>query len=456
MDRLKNELGQALLLVMMVLMVLMMIGAAALTRTSSSHIRSFEQKKMVQSSYIAEAGVERVLAMIKNNPDWLTETADFNVQNEYTNYPPSLQNIDFAGGKIEEVKVSRTTSGGDGPISFCIESRGSYQGATRTINVTGEVSDGISFAKGIWINSASEFKNKVECYCDIICKNTLTFKNNDVVGGNIIAEGTVDVKNGMTAYSIISGQDVIIKNGFIMTDKFEIIESDLEVISQIKSGGNVSIDKGEVGGNVVAIGDIELVNQVIIFGDAYYNGKLTMDDTKSSIEGEIYEGVAIPFEVNIPPLPVIDEDTYSENPDRIIDSGILSGAYDIDGITYVPGNLNISGTYSGKGVVAVHGKVTISGDLLRANEDSCLVIIALGQDEGVGISSNNKKTYAHLYSPYKIDLDTDLFYGSIICDSIYLSNKTMVYYDKELYENQPDGLTSVVKIKSWKEAFPVF
>lgn len=453
MIRLKNESGQALLLVMMVLMVLMLIGAAALTRTSSSHIRSFEQKKMVQSSYIAEAGIEKVLAHIKNDYKWLKDLEP----NKDTNYIFAENGetfLDYAGGRIG-VKVTRTSTG-DNPTTFYIESRGDYQDATRTINVTGEVRDGITFARGIWVNSASEFGNKVECYCDIICNSTLTFKNNDIVGGNIIAEGTVDVKNGMTAYSIISGQDVLIKNNLIISDQGEIIESNLDVISQIKAGRNISIDKGFVGGQVSALGDIILENKVDITGDVYYNGELYMDNTKSST-GTLYEDKAVQFEVNIPPLPVIDEDMYSENPDRTIDTGILSGdGYDINGITYAPGNLDISGTYSGRGVVVVQGKVTISGDLIRANEESCLVIIALGQVDGVGISSNNNTTYAHLFSPYLIDLYTDLFYGSIICDSVELGNKTVVRYDDKLYQNQPDGLESAVKIKTWKESYPVF
>ncbi|TEB17569.1 hypothetical protein Psfp_00441 [Pelotomaculum sp. FP] len=440
MERLKNESGQALFLVMMVLMVLMLIGAAALTRTSSSHIRSFEQKKMVQSSYIAEAGVEKVLAHIKNDFEWL-KALEPNKDTNYVFAENGETFLDYAGGRITSVKVTRTSTGND-PTTFCLESRGDYQGATRTINVTGEARDGITFAKGIWVNSATEFENKVECYCDIIGRSTLTFKNNDIVGGNIIAEGTVDVKKGITAYSIISGQDVL-------------IESNLEVISQIKAGGNIRIDKGFAGGQVSAIGDIILENTVDITGDVYQNGELYMNDKKPST-GTLHKGEAVPFEVNIPSLPVIDKNMYSENPNQTIESGILSGTYDINGITYAPGDLDISGNYSGRGVIVVQGKVTISGDLIRANEDSCLVIIALGQVDGVGISSNNKTTYAHLFSPYLIDLNTELFYGSIICDSVKLGNKTVVRYDNDLYRNQPDGLAAAVKVKSWKEANPVF
>ncbi|MDD4239609.1 MAG: hypothetical protein PHT62_13820 [Desulfotomaculaceae bacterium] len=447
MIRLKNESGQALLLVLMVIMVLVMIGAAALTRTSGSRLRSFEEKKMVQASYIAEAGTEKALASVKNDPTWLKGLA-YNTVNNY------ITDLAYAGGQITSVKVIRTSSNEANPTIFSIESTGDYQGTTRTIKVTGEVRDGITFAKGIWVNSATNFENKVECYCDIICKSTLTFKNNDIVYGNIVAEGTVDVKNGMTAYSIISGQDVIIKNNLVISDQNELIESNLEVTSQIIAGGNVNIDKGFVGGKVSAIGNITLENKVNITGDVYFNGELYMDNDKSST-GTPHKGGAVPFEVNIPSLPVIDEDMYS-NPDRTIDSGILSGDYDIDGINYAPGNLDISGTYSGKGVIVAHGKVTISGDLFRANEDSSLVIIALGQVDGVGISSNNETTYAQLFSPYLIDLNTDKFYGSMICDSVELGNKTVVRYDDDLYQNQPEGLASFVKVKSWKENYSVF
>ena len=453
MERVKNESGQALLLVVMVLMALTLIGAAALTRTGSSRIRSFEQKKMVQSSYIAEAGAEKVLARIKNDLAWLKALKP-DKDTHYIFAENGETFLDYAGGRIAYVKVTRT-SAGNSPTTFCLESRGDYQGATRTVNVTGEACDGIAFPKGIWVNAATEFENKVECYCDIVGKSTLTFKNNDIVGGNIIAAGTVGVKNGMTAYSIVSGQDVFIKNGLVISDRDELIESNLEVISQIKAGGNISIDKGFVGGQVSAIGDITLENKVNIAGDVYYNGELYMDDKKSST-GTLHKGEAVPFEVNIPSLPVIDKIMYSENPDYTIDSGVLSGIYDFNGIAYAPGDLDISGNYSGRGVVVAQGKATISGDLIRADEDACLVIIALGQVDGVGISSNNKTTYAHLFSPYLIDLNTELFYGSIICDRVKLGHKTVVRYDNDLYRNQPDGLAAAVKVRSWKEANPVF
>lgn len=448
MKIIKDESGQALFLVMMVIMVLILTGAATLTRTSSSRLRSFEEKRMVQASYIAEAGVEKALANVKNDPSWLKELP-YNTEDNY------IDNLIYAGGKISSVKVIRTSPSDANPTIFYIESTGEYQGATRTIKVTGEVRDGISFAKGIWLNSATEFGNKVDFYCDIVSKSALTFKNNCTVR-NIIAEGTVEAKNGMNANSIISGQDVIIKNNLVISNE-GIIESDIEIISQIKAGGNISIDKGSVGGQVSAIGNITLEKEVDIAGDVYYNGTLTIKDDKSST-GTLHKGGAVPFEVNIPPLPVIDEDIYSENPDRIIESGILSGdPFDITGITYAPGNLDISGTYSGQGVVVAHGKVTISGDLKRADEDSSLVIIAFGQVDGVGISSShNKTTYAHLFSPYKIALNTKNFYGSIICDSIDLDNNVLVSYDNDLYQNQPEGLSSAVKIKSWKEAYPVF
>jgi len=450
MDRLKNESGQALLLVMMVLMVLMLVGAASLTRASSSHMRSFEQMKMVQSSYIAEAGVEKVLAYIKNDYKWLKELP-YNVETVYAfegndsikGTEDDLTTLDYAGGTIDVVKITRTSADGENPTEFYIESRGTYLDATRTIKVTGEMYDPIDFNKGVWVQSSSVFSNNTVYYCNVTGQGDLTFSNNSYASGDILAGGSITLENNVNANSIFAGQDVEILNNVIVT-------------SLVKAGRDVIINNnGEVKGKVNAIRNVSLENNAKITGDVYYNGSISLGS--NAVTGPRHPGGAAPVTVDIPSFPVLDESIYMQYPNPA-PSGTLYGSFNIDGIYYVPGNLNISGTYYGNGMIVTHGKITITGDLIRGNKQSSLALIALGNNNGVGISgSNNATVYALLYSPYEIVLNNNyIFYGSLICNSVQVNNNTVVTYDDTLQINHPKWMTTVIKIKSWKEAFPVF
>jgi cytoskeletal protein CcmA (bactofilin family) len=438
MSRLQNESGQALLLVMMVLMMLLLLGSAALTRTGSSRVRSLEQQKMVQSIYIAEAGVEKALAYIKGDYLWLKGLTS-NTEYAY------ISNLDYAGGQIKEVKITRTSSI-DNPTSFCIESTGDYKGASRTLIVKGEIYDPIDFSKGVWIKDGlSIFSNNNRYDSDIISGGSLVFDNNEDFSGNILAEGSIILRNNAKAGSIVADHDVWLFNK-------------VEVTTQVVSGNDLHIENyGVLTCNALAYGNINMGNNSKIKGDVKYNGSLSLGDD-TLIEGTVTHGGVEPASVNLPAFPVLDESIFEDYPD-IDKSGNVSGSFNVDGIFYSPGDLNISGTYQGNGLIVAHGKVNITGDLIRADSQSSLAIVAFGQDDaGTGIRSiNNHSINALLYTPHKIVLTNNLeFYGSLICREIDVNSNGVVTYDQELNDNHKKWMTTVVKVKSWKELNPVF
>lgn len=439
MKILKDESGQALFIVMMVIMVLVLTGAASLTRTSGSRMRSFEEKKMVQASYIAEAGVEKALANIKSNYLWL-KGLEYNTE---TNYITALA---YAGGEIASVKLKRTSTGNN-PTTFFIESRGDYQGATRTIKVTGEMYDPIDFARGVWVKSDSVFSNNTIYYSNVTAQGDLQFDNNVIASGDVLVTGSLTLRNNMNANRIKAGEDIHIYNN-------------VKVNEGVIAGRDIIIEQnGGIDGYAKAIRNVTLYNNAEINGDLYYNG--TLVNNNGTINGDIHYPWGITsLDIDIPPFPVVEESLYDQFP-NIAPSGTLSGSFNVDGIHYVPGNLDIEGTYYGKGIIVTHGKVSITGNLMRASGDkqSSLAIIAFGKDaNGIGISSVNQSSVtALLYSPYKISLENKFqFFGSLVCDQVKVDNNAVVTYDATLHDNQPKWMTTVVKIKSWKEAYPVF
>lgn len=72
MDR-DGEKGQALVLTLIVLAVAMILSAATLTLATSHRLSVVKSIDRAQAFYTAQAGVERALAMIKNNPGLLEE-----------------------------------------------------------------------------------------------------------------------------------------------------------------------------------------------------------------------------------------------------------------------------------------------------------------------------------------------------------------------------------------------
>ncbi|MDD2442924.1 MAG: hypothetical protein PHS52_00275 [Desulfotomaculaceae bacterium] len=140
-----NDSGQALILVMMIMLLVLLMGSSMLTLGSESRQASFDEQRIAQAGYIAEAGIEKAMAKIKYDPFWL-KGLDLNKEATF------IQALGYAGGTITAVKLKRTSSAGN-PTRFYIESLGEYQGARRTIQVEGEMYDPIDFSKGIWVKS---------------------------------------------------------------------------------------------------------------------------------------------------------------------------------------------------------------------------------------------------------------------------------------------------------------
>ncbi len=435
MKNLKNESGQALALVMMVLAVMLLMGSSLLTQVGGSREASFEEGEIVRACYIAEAGVERAIAEIKNDSSWFKDlTLDEDVE--------FISNLNYGGGKIAAVTV-RKTSETENPTTFYIESVGEFGDAKRTIEVEGEMYDPVDFPRGVWVRSPSSFSNSSIIASDVTAEGALTFINNSTASGVITAAGDVTLSNNMTATRIITGGNLTVENN-------------VAVSMDVDAAGNVYLDNNAlIAGEVNAEGDIEMSNNSEITGEVYYNGSITKGSGAAT--GTEHPGEAEDVDVSIPSFPILDEDWYAENADQIL-AGDLSGSFSLDGIWYIPGSISISGTYSGNGTIVAGGKVIINGDLNRADTDSSLAVISFGNDEGVGIEvGNNTTAYALLYTENQIVISNNAHvHGSVICNELGLSNNARVTYDSTLQDDHPDWVTTVVGVTSWKEKYSVF
>jgi cytoskeletal protein CcmA (bactofilin family) len=305
----------------------------------------------------------------------------------------------------------------------------------------------------------SNFYNNSHYSSDITTQGELVFNNGVDFNGQIIAEKSVTLENTVKATSILSGGDVTILNN-------------VEVADYV-AGNNIEIkNNGKITGAAIAYGSITMGSPSEITGNVYYNLDLIRGGDNAKIGGTITQGGVPQPNVNIEKFPVLVESLYSQCPPppaMVTESGSykISGSFNVDGIYYVPGNLDIQGDYTGNGMIVTKGKVNITGDLKRYDENTfdgatpthSLAIAAFGQDtNGISINSLiNCSIEALLYTPNKIYLQNSAgFFGSMVCGQVDVKQNGKVFYDESLYTNHPKWLTTVVKIKSWKEANSVF
>lgn len=445
MNRLTNCSGQALLLVIMVTQVILLMSFSILTQGGESSKATFEEGKSVQAYYIAEAGAEMAIAKIKNDPQWLKDLA-VNTGVVY------LSSSAYAGGEIAGVTVKRT-SGAVNPTTFYIKSLGKYQGARRTIEVCGQMYDPVDYSRGVWVKSSSAFTKNSTVNSNVTAMDALTFTNNSTASGLITAAGDVSLGNNMTAGRIIAGRDVIVADDVRLTMEVDagrdvLMGGNSRINGVVNAVRNVSVGSGAM----IGYWTVEDGEQVFCGKDVYFNGSIVND----GLTGNQHPGDARPVNVSLPAFPALDQEWYVKNADRIL-QGNLTGLFNVDGILYAPGNISLSGTYSGNGAIVTGGRLTISGDLSRADEGSSLALIAFGNDGGVGIEvGSSVTTHTLLYCTNRIKiLNGSRLHGSVVCDQVDLNNAVIAYEDS-LQKNQPEWITTSVRITSWKEKYPVF
>jgi len=445
MSRLKNDSGQALALVMMVTLVILLMSLSVLTQGTESRKASFEERRIVQACYIAEAGAEKAIAEIKNNPLWLK---GLTLNTDYT----FISAVPYAGGQITSVKVKRITKSAN-PTRFFVESLGEYQGAKRTIQVQGEMYDPVDFSRGLWLRSSlSQFGQNSTVDSDIVVEGAITFENNCSVLRNITAAEDVTILQNMTAAKITTAGNLLINNNARAIMDVDaagdvILDNNTQINGVVNAVGNVSVGSGAMIGYETGDG----YSTVFHGKDVYFNGIIT----NNGQTGTQHPGEAHAVNVSLPSFPTLEQSWYAENADRIL-TGRLTGMFYVDGISYVSGDISISGIYSGAGAIVAGGKVTINGDLTRADTNSSLAIISFGSPAGIEVG-NNLTVHALLYTPDKVSIgDGTHVYGSVVCNVIDIGQGATLTGDDTMQNNQPKWITTAVSITSWKEKYSVF
>jgi len=227
--------------------------------------------------------------------------------------------------------------------------------------------------------------------------------------------------------------------------------------------GNFSLEpaEGVDGVKFVLNGDLDLGGASRIVGDVYASGTITGTD---KITGHAYAGYT-----GVPTFPVIEEEWYRIEAQRNgryyagdVVLGGESGSTSYAGIYFAEGAIEISGEYSGQAVIVAKGGITVEDDLKAESGNDLLVLISLAdvsirnfEVDAVVIAANTFQAWGKA-----------TLYGGLVARGLDLpgaggggGGAVGIVCNPQLVEGLPpevlQGVSSSIKIESWRERYPV-
>lgn len=401
------ERGQALILVMLVLLVVAVLGSAAITLATSHRQTAARQRNLVQSYYAADAGVERVLVMIRHTSGWLDGGWDSEGKKSLT--VPS-----YAGGSIN-VTV-RKLQGGPG-TGLEITSVGSSVKARKTLIVKVRV-----YTPGDLLKGVSIFPPAPDHLQKITGNFTLTGESGKPRPVFLI-DGSLDVRGATQKH----------------------IDADVYASSSIEGLAGANVHP-----NYSAIPPFPELKEEWYRNQAnyFYSGDTTFpQEAQKRDHGHGQDA------------------QKSDHEKGQGQEGRGDHVAQYDGVYFVDGDVQISGTYSGKAVIVATGKIEVSDDL-RAEErgEDLLVLISLGS--GVDIRKGNSIVDALIITngTFSAQGNAQLF-GGIIARQLdpnghvtITCDPTLIGSHQELLGLAFDGSSNPpgIRMESWSEQYPVF
>lgn len=433
-----NQKGYALIIVLVMTIVLFFTGSAALTMGSSVRKTAVLETDQKKAYYIAEAGIEKAIEKARQESIWVESL----VLNTEYNLVPDVIPAEYADGNLVHVKV-RKEFFNDSKTTLNIESKGRYRDVYRQIRVKVDLGKPMPFYRGLWTESPPDAPS--------------AFENNSVIGSNMLINGDIIFKQNCT----ILDKDVTVGGNVV-------IENNMNA-RNLKSGGRVTVsNNGRVEGNIQAVGDVIVKNNAVVTGDIRSMGNITLEqnavvggdvwangvvNNSSSKKEGIYPNQSMDLRFTVHPFPKIDLDWYHKNADYYYSgSQTWSGDLNLNGLYYIKGDLTIKGgTYSGVATVVVSGTVGINGNLDCTDiEQDDLCILSAGY-----VTLGNKKkdrVRALIYSPATVTIDNNTtLCGSLIARTLKQNNNAEFYFEPKMENNQPDWVTTSLKILSWEE-----
>ena len=398
-------------------LAMFLIGSAALAMgTKAKKIAAFEVDQD-QAFYIAEAGVEKVLADARNGPSWLV---NLSIGGSYDYLAGNLKGENNYGeGIFESINVKKITENKSQTI-LEIESQGRCKGSKKKIRATAslEALYAENLFRGFWVG------------------------NSAAPGGHVF---------NLTTDACFSGGEAVVNNGSYITGDFYSRE---KVYLQCEAGGETAVQ-----GDIYTLGGVAFTGMCppLITGQIYVDDINKVPDEVKNITIVMTTGELESIVPGISGFPALLSESrlkwYRENANfmqlPLVES---SGMVFQNGIYYLKGDHELSGTYSGNALVVIEGSAEL-GTLTRNNAGDSIAVLASGQ-----ISCNEAcaEVEALLYAKELVSFN-DMVHvkGSVL--SGFLTgegSQISITQDDDLFNNfreSSNWTTCFVKITKWSE-----
>jgi len=345
-----NDKGSALVLVVFTMLIVFFLGFALLEVSTIDFAMSNNQVDGVKAYYIAEAGMNKVIASLLYNQDLQQQMSD-TLQNVGDTMVLSVAES-FGGGSFTDGQVKLKSKTTENKV-IEIEISGSYSNAVKKLVAQGRMSFG-------------QMDQFIASDTAVICVEQFSTKNGSLyVDGNVFSLGGIDCGWGSTIKGDTFGYgNVSVVQGTVDGNLYGTgnvyLGWNANVAGDVTGRGAITVDGGnDIGGEVFGSGAVWLKWDADVGGSVKSLSSIKMEGA-NNVEGDIF-GVGL-----------VELDGQSEIAEGVISLNnlILGGANDIYGNLFASGTVSlgndddINGCLTALGNLTMTGANNITGDVL--------------------------------------------------------------------------------------------
>ena len=409
--------GQSMLLVLIITLAIFLTGSAALALgTNAGKIAALEVNQE-KAYYIAEAGIEKVMADARYGRDWLMDLDTGSSYDYLTNNLSGAKN--YGEGTFEYINVKKLAED-NGQAVLEIEAWGKCRGCIKKIraNAIFETVYAKNLFRGLWIKESNAPGGHVfNLHTDVYFSNgDAVINEGSDITGNIYSRGTVCFQGAAGSATVIEG-DVYAAGGVALT-----------------------------GAGPVAVRGFIYVDDVSKVPEEFKDIAVVLP--AGELNAKIPESAAFPELLSAGRLKWYRENAgFNALPDS--SEPILAFT---DGIYYLAGGQELSGTYSGNAVLVVDGGVKI-GSLSKNDEHDSLTVLSAGD---VSFTGESAETGVLIYAGNKVVFNNEAHINGSVLSPVLASQGSPVSIsnDENIFNNfraANNWSTCFISITKWRE-----
>ncbi|WP_422447052.1 DUF7305 domain-containing protein [Thermoanaerobacterium sp. DL9XJH110] len=327
----KSQEGAVLVAVLFAVLVLMLLAVGILEMATGETKTASYYRDSTKAHYLAEAGIQKTLSMLKENPDYKAGAVWRGFLGKSHALGDGSYSVDITKLDFDTLEIRSTGFAGKSKswLSVTADVSRTHPAFYNAVNVYSDLQD-------------TQFKGSVEITGDVYVNGNLDLKGNAKIYGNVRATGQ------------IRGEDNITGGAESFAEDIEPPPLDEHRYREMAGAGGGDDEAGEGEGKYI---DGDLTGDEIVVDGVLF------------VDGDVYarslSGKGVLFVTG--DLHLTKGGVYSDTGEvlTIITKGDVDikkqGNIDIDGTIYTPGRIFINHNEK------IHGNIVIKGSILAGN-----------------------------------------------------------------------------------------